>query len=259
MRFVLLGAAGFVAPRHLRAIKDLGHELVAVMDPHDSVGVLDSYFPECLYFREFEALDRFVEHEQRGEGIDWLSICSPNYLHEPQIRWGLRMGMNVLCEKPLVLNPENLDAIQALEEETGKRANCVLQLRHHPELQDWLKSGGTLVGPALLVNHAPRGRWYDYSWKGDPKKSGGRLMNIGVHYLDILLKIFGPFPWTGDVRVDITLQGPAERYLRIGEECIDFGGFTDLHTEVYRHALAGNGVGVEECRPALELVRRMDR
>lgn len=272
MRFALLGAAGYVAKKHLAAIKHVGGDLVACMDPHDSVGVLDAYFPDCRYFREFEPFDRFIEHSQRNhEPVEWLAIASPNYLHESQTRWGLRMGMNVICEKPLVLNPDNLDAIAEIERETGKRVFCVLQLRYHPDLAKIPHD----AKEADVVYHAIRGRWYGSSWKADESKSGGLLMNIGIHYFDLILRLFGPAVesecyyygdaykgklvcerGTADWQFSIR-EGPCRR-LKIGGQSIDLSeALRDLHNVVYEKAMQGEGAGIEDCRPALELVREM--
>ena len=271
-RFALLGAAGYVAGKHLEAIKHVGGDLVACMDPHDSVGVLDQHFPEARYFREFEALDRFIEKERRaGNPIGWLSICSPNHLHESQVRWGLRMGMNVICEKPLVLNPDNLDAIREIEDETGKRVFCCLQLRYHPDLENVPSD----AHKAEVVYHAIRGRWYGRSWKADPSKSGGLLMNIGVHYFDLLIRLFGPVMdctchtgidgyrgvlscERGYAEWDFSIREGPLRELTIGVATIDLSeALRTLHNRVYEEAMQGNGAGVEDCRPALELVRRL--
>ncbi|GAG49488.1 unnamed protein product, partial [marine sediment metagenome] len=176
MNFVLIGAAGFVAPRHMQAIKEVGGNLIAALDPHDSVGILDKYFPNCEFFTEFEQFDRFCEENKNK--IDWVSICSPNYLHDAHCRFGLRIGANVICEKPLVLRERNLDALKRLEEETGGRIYTVLQLR----LADIPSFGSAVENKGgEIIYITPRGKWYDYSWKADIRKSGGIIFNIGIH------------------------------------------------------------------------------
>jgi UDP-N-acetyl-2-amino-2-deoxyglucuronate dehydrogenase len=194
--FALIGAAGYIAPRHLKAIRDTGHRLVAAYDPQDSVGVLDSYFPETDFFTEFERFDRHLEKLKRGgQAIDYVSICSPNYLHDAHIRFGLRHGANVICEKPLVLNPWNAESLKINEIESGKRISTILQLRLHPaiiELKNKVIQG--FSGKKHLVDLTyitARGNWYYTSWKGDIQKSGGIATNIGIHFFDMLSWIFG--------------------------------------------------------------------
>ena len=278
MRFALLGAAGYVAPRHIKAIHETGHELVAVMDPHDAVGRLDAHFPECAYFREFEVFDRFIEKERRaGRPIEWLSVCTPNYLHEAHVRWGLRMGMDVVCEKPLCLKPKNIAAIEALEEETGKRVWSMLQLRHSEEM---IRLRGERLGAVKgdVMYWAPRGVWYQYSWKGDERKSGGLLANIGVHYFDMAIWLFGPVVqlevfhsdpahWTGvffherGARFEWSLatRAPYSRAVVIDGTLHEFANFkeSDLHTEAYRAIFRGEGTPISEARKSLELIERI--
>lgn len=290
MKFSLIGAAGYVAPRHMKAIKETGHELVAALDPNDSVGVIDSYFPEAHFFTEFERFDRHLEKIRRqGEGVDFVSICSPNYLHDAHIRFGLRIGANVICEKPLVLNPWNLDAIKEIEDEYPGKVYSVLQLRLHPNVVA-LKNKVETESAEKKYNvdleyFTSRGRWYHVSWKGDVKKSGGIVSNIGIHFFDMLIWIFGKVEnvelyehtdsrasgqlkleratvnWKlGVDKNDLPEQvkrngGTTFRSLKIeGEEFEFSGGFTDLHTLSYQNILNGNGYGLEETRAAIEVV-----
>src|SRR5262245_4770196 len=196
--FALTGAAGFVSPRHLKAIQDTGNRLVAAVDPHDAVGVLDRYSFDVRFFTEIERFDRHLEKLRRGpEGdrVHYVSICSPNYLHDAHIRLALRAGAHVICEKPLVIHPWNLDALEDLERETGRRVNTVLQLRLHPqliELRERLQSPGKDLHEVCLTYITARGRWYDVSWKGSDERSGGVVVNIGIHFFDLLLWLFGP-------------------------------------------------------------------
>lgn len=279
MRFAIIGAAGYIAPRHMQAIKDVGGELVAATDPHDSVGVLDRYNPECTYFREIERFDRHLEKlRQQNKGVDWIVVCSPNYLHDAHVRLGLRLGANVLCEKPLVINPWNLDALERIEESTGRRVYTVLQLRCHKEMERLRAEIGN-PRQVSLKYHTPRGRWYAASWKGDDRKSGGILCNIGIHLFDLLSWMFGPidnarsYDTGSDAYAAGFLEiGQAEIlwYLGIGRDkskptrtlCIDeaehnIEGFDGLHTEVYRRTLAGKGFGISDARPSIEIVRKL--
>jgi len=293
--FALIGAAGYIAPRHLKAIKDTGNKLVAALDKSDSVGILDSYFFDVAFFTEFERFDRHVEKLRRmGEEKrpHYVSICSPNYLHDAHVRFALRIGAAAICEKPLVLNPWNLDALAEMEKETGKRIYNVLQLRLHP----------SFISVREKVRHAPpgkkysieltyvvsRGNWYFASWKGDVNKSGGIGTNIGVHFFDVLMWIFGEVRhcevhladsrkmagvlelekaqvrWFLSVgREDLPPQAVREgrttyRSITIDGEKFEFSeGFTDLHTEVYRQILAERGFGIEEVRPSIDLVYKL--
>ena len=289
--FALLGAAGFVAPRHLKAIADTGNRLIAACDPYDSVGVIDTYFPDAAFFTEVERFDRFLEKQRRrgpGEGIQYLSICSPNYLHDAHVRLALRVGAHALCEKPLVLSPWNLDQLAALEAEYQQRIYTVLQLRLVPtvaQLKRELSSRPRQSKADVVLSYVTRrGRWYQVSWKGSEEKSGGLAMNIGVHLFDLILWLFGP---TEHVEVHhrdseraaglIELPGArvrwflsiAERDLpeetrragktayrsltRDGAEIEFSEGFADLHTRVYEDVLAGGGYGIEDARPSIEL------
>lgn len=194
--FALIGAGGYIAPRHMRAIKDTGNNLLAALDKHDSVGILDSYFPEADFFTEFERFDRHVEKLKRqGVKTDYVSVCSPNYLHDSHIRFGLRIGANVICEKPVVLNPWNIDALMEIEKETGNHVFVILQLRLHPAIIELKKKIDSLPpGKKHLIELTyitSRGHWYNTSWKGDIQKSGGIATNIGVHFFDMLMWIFG--------------------------------------------------------------------
>ena len=289
--FALTGAAGFVAPRHLKAIKDTGNELVAALDPHDSVGVLDRYFPDADYFREPERFDRHLDRLRRtrdARAVDCVAVCSPNYLHDAHVRLALRVSADVICEKPLVLNPWNLDALEELERETGKRVFTVLQLRAHPaliELRRSLQSAGSSRHKVSLTYITSRGSWYRYSWKGDVEKSGGLATNIGVHFFDLLIWLFGPVTGSRVIKSDgyrmsgqLELAGadvewllsvsrddlPAEavtagkttfRSIQVDGRDVEFSdGFTDLHTRVYEEMLAGRGFGIADARASIELV-----
>ena len=279
--FALIGAAGFVAPRHMKAIHDVGGRLVAALDPHDSVGVLDRYFPDCRFFTEFERFDRFCSRAaQNGNRIDYVVVASPNYLHDAHCRFGLRIGADVICEKPLVLYERNLDELLHLEEETGKRIYTILQLRLSLAAQA-LKKGLDGTGHTATVRyHTPRGRWYAYSWKGDVRKSGGLCTNIGVHLFDLLQWLFGDLDEIGECRqndqsVNGTLyfaRGQATfdlsidsmhrplRHITVDGEAMDMtSGFTNLHTESYREILTGNGFGIETARPAVTLCEALRR
>jgi len=293
-RFALIGAAGYIAPRHMKAIKDTGGVLVAALDKSDSVGILDSYFPEAAFFTEFERFDRYLEKLRReapSQAVDCLSIASPNYLHDAHIRFALRVGACAICEKPVVLNPWNVDALKAIEKEYGRRVFTVLQLRLHPVIRalkeriDRDASGRTY--DIELTNVTSRGRWYYYSWKGDEAKSGGIATNIGIHFFDILAWIFGGAAAGGnlvhlkepdriagflelrrarvrwylslresDLPDPCRLQGfRAYRQLKIDGEPLDFAeGFASLHTRVYEEVIAGRGFGLEDSRAGVEIV-----
>ncbi len=292
--FAITGVAGFVAPRHLKAIHDTGNCLIAAVDPHDSVGVLDRYGFEVRFFTEFERFDRHLEKLRRGpaEGrVHWVSICSPNYLHDAHVRLALRIGADALCEKPIVINPWNLDALQELEAETGRRVFTVLQLRHHPALRDLhaaLDRDGSAMHEVSLTYVAARGAWYDVSWKGSEERSGGLVLNIGVHFFDMLIWLFGrvlscevylraPHRVAGLVRLERAVvrwflsndvadlpcaPGPGGqtsfRSMTVDGRDIEFtDGFVDLHTRVYEETLAGRGFGIDEARPAIELAYRL--
>lgn len=293
--FALTGVAGYVAPRHLKAIKDTDHRLVAALDPFDSVGILDSYFPDCAFFTEYERFDRHLEKLRRRSDEDrvhYVSVCAPNHLHDAHIRTALRVGADAICEKPLVLNPWNLDALAELEAETGQRVWTVLQLRVHPALVA-LKRSLDAEPPdrkhrVVLTYVTARGAWYLRSWKGVTEKSGGVGTNIGVHFFDLLTWLFGPLErlethlsdertcsgYLEMARADVqwflsidaahvpeARRDEGERTFRSiqmdGEEIEFSGGFADLHTEIYRRTLVGEGFGIEDARAAIDIVRRI--
>jgi UDP-N-acetyl-2-amino-2-deoxyglucuronate dehydrogenase len=289
-QFALIGVAGYIAVRHLKAIKETGNNLVAALDKSDSVGILDSYFPQADFFVEYERFDRHIDKLRRqGAKIDYVSICSPNYLHDSHIRFALRSDAHAICEKPLVLNPWNIDALKIIEEETGKRISTILQLRLHPSLialRNSIAQGPPdVVCDVDLTYITARGHWYAMSWKGDAKKSGGVATNIGIHFFDILTWIFGgvrksvvhllrPDKAAGflalqrarvrwflsvdpaDLPPVVTDKGGRTfRSIRIGGREVEFSeGFADLHTESYRDILGGGGFRLEEAKPSIEIV-----
>lgn len=276
MKFALIGAAGYIAPRHLKAIKDIGGELVAAVDTHDSVGILDRYFPNAAFFTEFERFDRHLEKlRRRGEGVQFVSICSPNYLHDAHIRFAFRIGADAICEKPVVIKPHNIEALQELEGETGRRAWVILQLRLHPAIKALkeMVDSDRRIHKVNLTYCTPRGKWYHHSWKADESKSGGLAMNIGVHFFDMLQWVFGPAEeFKVDAKTSETVSGTAilskadvhwhlsisqgekRRSLLVDGNPIDFTeGFDELHTEVYRNILAGNGFGLDDAKNAIRI------
>ena len=289
-RFGLIGAAGYIAPRHLQAIKDTSNELVVAMDVNDSVGIMDSYFPEAEFFTEFEQFEAFVEDEKlAGRCLDYIAICSPNYLHLPHMKFALRNGINVICEKPLVLKASDLDDVMNYEKVYGARVNSILQLRLHPSilaLRDKVQSAKDgKVFDVELTYMTSRGKWYMRSWKGSDEKSGGVATNIGVHFYDMLHFIFGDVlknevhyrdartaagyleyerarvRWFLSIDTGLlpenALKGEKMTYRSItiaGDELEFSKGFTDLHTQSYARILAGNGYGVAENRAAIETV-----
>jgi len=292
-KFAITGVAGYIAPRHLRAIKDTDNILVAAADPHDSVGILDQYFPDAAFFTEIERFDRHLDKLRRsGNGIDYLSICSPNNLHDAHIRLALRNDAHAICEKPLVLNPWNLDLLEKLEEEYKRKIFSILQLRVHPSLislKDKIeKERKTSKHKVELTYVTSRGKWYDYSWKGDPQKSGGIATNIGIHFFDLLIWLFGK-PINYNILMNRTdkMKGELElesadvswflsidkkdlagdlirggkttyRSIKIDDKEIEFTeGFTELHTEVYRRTLNGNGFTISDARPSIEFVQKL--
>jgi len=291
--FVLIGAGGYIAPRHMKAIKDTGNNLLAALDKHDSVGILDSYFPEADFFTEFERFDRHVEKLRRqGIHTDYVSVCSPNYLHDSHIRFGLRIGADVICEKPVVLNPWNIDALIEIEKETGRNVYTILQLRLHPAiiaLREKIRKGPTDKKYSVKLHYiTSRGHWYHTSWKGDIQKSGGIATNIGVHFFDMLLWIFGDvkenkiLQHTNDTaagtlelekaNVDWFLSIDANtlpdevkkegkrtfRTLTIDGDAFEFSeGFTELHTRSYEEIIAGRGFPVSETKKAIEIVSKI--
>ncbi len=297
--FALTGIAGYIAPRHLQAIKDTGNLLVASLDPHDSVGILDRYFPNANYFSEFERFDRHLDRLKRSpdrQAIDYLTVCVPNYLHDAHIRLALRLGASAICEKPLVANPWQLDALQELESEVEGSVYGILQLRVHPALQKLRRelhqdlAQNKKRKQVTLTYITGRGPWYLYSWKGDHDKSGGIGTNIGIHFFDLLLWFFGkvqqsevylsePTVMSGmlelehadvtwflsidrqDLPPEVSEKGQTTyRSITIDGEEVEFShGFTDLHTRVYEATLEGNGFGLETNRPSIELVHQLRR
>ena len=288
--FALIGVAGYIAGRHIRAIKETGNNLLATLDPFDSVGAIDSYFPDADFFVEFERFDRHIDKLKRvGTRIDYVTICSPNYLHDSHIRFALRQGADAICEKPLVLNPWNLDALAEIEKETGKRIFNILQLRLHPSIialrEKVMNEPEDKIYDIDLSYITSRGNWYHISWKGNMEKSGGVATNIGVHFFDMLTWIFGPVKenivhlsdqkraagyltlekarvrWLlsidfDDLPGDIKERGQRTfRSITVDGEEIEFSdGFTDLHTKTYKNILAGKGYGLEESRRSIETV-----
>ncbi len=291
-RFAVIGVAGYIAPRHLQAIRDTGNLVVAACDPHDSVGVLDRYFYGTQYFQEFERLDRHAEKlRRRGEGIDYVSICSPNYLHDAHIRFALRIGAHAICEKPLVVNTWNIDPLEELAGERGKKIYPILQLREHPVIIDLRRKVAQepdTIHDVDLTYITSRGPWYLSSWKGRMEHSGGLASNIGIHFFDMLIWIFGdvknhevhlntPTTTAGYIELEKArvrwflsidrenLPAASEqenkttyRSLQIDGQELEFsGGFTDLHTEVYKKILADDSYSASDARPAIELARQI--
>lgn len=289
-RFALIGAAGYIAPRHLKAIKETGNTLSVAMDVNDSVGIMDSHFPDAEFFTEFEEFEAYVEDQKlEGNKLDYIAICSPNYLHAPHMKYALRNGIDVICEKPLVLNASDMDVLEKYQELYGAKVHSILQLRLHP----------AILALKEKVEHAPadkkfdvdltymtsRGKWYLKSWKGVSEKSGGVATNIGVHFYDMLYFIFGKIiknevhyrdektcsgyleyekarvRWFLSIDAnnlpENAIQGDKLTYRSItieGDELEFSGGFTDLHTQSYQRILEGNGYGLEENRAAIEIV-----
>ena len=292
--FALIGAAGYIAPRHMRAIKETGNQLIAALDPYDGIGIMDSHFPEASFFTEFERFDRFVDkwHRDGGNKINYISICSPNYLHDSHIRFALKNDADTICEKPLVLNPWNLDQLKLIENETGNKIYNILQLRLHPtiialkkKVQKELKEDPNKVYDVDLTYLTSRGKWYFVSWKGNEEKSGGIASNIGVHFFDMLSWIFGPVAenvvhlktaasnsgslklknanvrWFLSVNFkhlpeEIKTNGMTTfRSISVNGEEVEFsGGFTDLHTRSYEEILKGNGFGLDEAYGSINTV-----
>jgi len=292
-KFAITGVAGYIAPRHLQAIKDTGNELVAALDVHDSVGILDRYFPNTSFFAEFERFERHLERLKReGNQIDYLSICSPNFLHDAHIRLALRTGSDAICEKPIVLNPWNLDALEEIENETGQKVYNILQLREHEAIKNLKKKvereNKKEKHEIVLTYITSRGIWYDFSWKGAIEKSGGVATNIGVHFFDMLGWIFGKVKSNklymkekrkvsgflefekANVRWYLSLEKkdlpkeavdkgqPTFRSLLLDGEEFQFSqGFTDLHTKVYKSILEGKGFGITDARQSIEIVHKI--
>jgi len=290
-QFALIGAAGYIAPRHLRAIKETHHNLLAALDNFDSVGIMDSFFPNVDFFVEFERFDRHIEKLKREKGIklDYVSICTPNYLHDAHIRFALRSGADAICEKPLVLNPWNIKALKTIEKETDKRVNTILQLRLHESiiaLKQQVESGSKdKVYDVDLTYLTSRGHWYYTSWKGDLSKSGGIATNIGVHFYDMLAWVFGSLQkstvhvhthdraagylefkqarvrWFLSINYDLIpdeIKAKDQRTYRSitvdGKEIEFSGGFFDLHTKSYEKIIKGAGFGLEDAEASVQLV-----
>ena len=293
-KFALIGAAGYIAPRHMQAIKDTGNKLLAATDPSDSVGIIDSYFPEANFFTEFERFDRHIEKLKYDENIelDYVSICSPNYLHDSHMRFALRSGADAICEKPLVLNPWNIDKLKRIEENTSKKIYSILQLRVHPAIKKLrekiLSEKRDTKYEVELTYLTSRGNWYNASWKGNNEKSGGVATNIGVHFFDMLSWLFGEVEilrveqnnlntaagylefrnarvkWflstdASNLPDDLRVKGQRTyRSIRIDGQELEFsGGFTDLHTLVYKDILNGDGYGLNDARTAIEIVHKI--
>ena len=288
--FVLIGAAGYIAPRHMKAIRDTGYELVSAMDVNDSVGIIDSHFPEAQFFTDFELFDAHVNAERRaGRGLDYVSIASPNFLHSAHMQWALRAGSDAICEKPLVLHPEQIDELKAIEADTGRKIHTILQLRLHPAilaLRDRVAKMPTGEKADVDLTYiTSRGNWYLKSWKGLTEKSGGIATNIGVHFYDMLHFVYGKVQenivhlntptkaagyleyeharvrWflsldVNDVPAEERAQGKRTyRAVVASGENLEFSdGFTELHTRIYEDILSGGGFGVEEHRVAIETV-----
>ena len=301
LNFALIGAAGYIAPRHMKAIRETGNNLVAALDPYDGVGIIDSYFPEANFFIEPERFDRHLDKLRRladsggseaHRKVDYVSICSPNYMHDSHIRLAMRNDAFAICEKPIVLNPWNLDALHEIEKETGKKVYTILQVRLHPVIKTLrekiLNSPDKKVYNVDLTYITSRGKWYYRSWKGNIEKSGGIATNIGIHFFDLLTWIFGevqentvhllqPEKAAGVLHLkkarvrwflSLDYQDNPEaikdkgirtfRSLTVENEEIEFSdGFTDLHTESYRHLLAGNGFGIKEARSSIEIAHQI--
>lgn len=289
--FVLIGAAGYVAPRHFKAIKDTGNRLVAAYDPFDNVGIIDSYFPDTAFFTEFERFDRHIS-KQQGKVVNYVTVCSPNYLHDSHIRFGLRIGADVICEKPMVLNPHNAEALLEFEKSSGKKINNILQLRLHPniiKLKEQIDKGpAEKIYDFDLTYITSRGNWYYASWKGDLAKSGGIATNIGIHFFDMLVWLFGDVKantvhihthdraagylefararvrWFLSINADTLPAHVKEKGARTyrsmtleGKEIEFSDGFADLHTAAYAGVLAGRGFGVADALPSIRIVHQI--
>ena len=292
--FALIGASGYIAPRHMQAITDTGNNLVAALDPYDGIGIMDSHFPQASFFTEFERFDRFVDkyHRENEKKIEYMAIATPNYLHDAHIRFALRSGADAICEKPLVLNPHNIDQLKVIENETGKKVNNILQLRLHPSIialkekvAKELEQNPSKIYDIDLTYLTSRGKWYFVSWKGDEAKSGGIASNIGVHFYDMLCWIFGDVEenivhlktpdtnaggfklkhanvrWFLSVNYNYIPQDVKEsglttfRSITVDGDEIEFsGGFKDLHTRSYEEILKGNGFGLDEAYGSIRTV-----
>ena len=293
-RFALIGASGYIAPRHMQAITETGNELVAALDPYDGIGIMDSHFPQASFFTEFERFDRFIDkyHRENDKKIDYMAITTPNYLHDAHIRFALKSGADAICEKPLVLNPHNIDQLKVIEQETGRKVNNILQLRLHPSIialkekvSKELIDNPNKIYDIDLTYLTSRGKWYFVSWKGDESKSGGIASNIGVHFYDMLCWIFGDVEenivhlktpdanagsfklkhanvrWFLSVNYDyipeeVKAAGQTTfRSITVDGNEIEFsGGFKDLHTRSYEEILTGNGFGLDEAYGSIRTV-----
>jgi UDP-N-acetyl-2-amino-2-deoxyglucuronate dehydrogenase len=294
--FALIGAAGYIAPRHMQAIKATGNRLIASLDKSDSVGIIDSYFPNTSFFTEFERFDRHLERQRRSNGnkVDFVSICSPNYLHDAHIRFALRINADAICEKPIVLNPWNMDALDQISSETGKKIYTILQLRLHPsivELREKIANSPSDTKHDIDLTYiTSRGKWYMVSWKGDVEKSGGVATNIGIHFFDMLQWIFGDVQYNilhvdertraggylelekARIRWFLSLdrhdlpepandgQPATFRSIKVDGQEIEFsGGFADLHTESYDAILLGNGFQLDDARTSVQIASDIRR
>ena len=288
MNFGLIGASGYIAKRHVQAIKHINGDLLMLADPHDNVGYIDGFFPNASYYREIERFDRNLDRlYQEGNAIDYVSICTPNYLHDSHIRLALRNNSNVICEKPLVLKTEHLMLLKNLEDAYGKKINTILQLRHHEKIINLKKriSNSSQRHQVKIKYITPRGNWYDYSWKGTKDKSGGILFNIGIHFFDMLIWVFGSstnFNVTnknkksfGNIQLekaDVTFELSIDyndlpykdwtpfRSITIDGEELDFSvGFTELHNTSYEHIINNRGYGIDDIFQATDLIEKMTR
>ena len=295
--FIIIGAAGYIAPRHMKAIKETNNDLIAAYDPYDGIGIIDSYFPDASFFTEFERIDRFVDllKSEARKSIDYVSICSPNYLHDSHIRFALRNNSHAICEKPLVLNTWNIDRLIKFEQEYNKKVYTILQLRYHPSIiklknkvNKILKTNQDKVFDIDLTYMTSRGQWYLYSWKGDISKSGGIATNIGVHFFDMLSWIFGDcidlqtnvkkedvnagilkfknanVRWFLSINSKYLIQNCGDKDLKtfrsisVDNQEVEFSdGFTDLHTTSYIDILKGKGFGLEDAKPSIEIVSKI--
>jgi len=279
MRFAIIGVGGYIAPKHLQAIRETGNELVAACDIHDSVGIMDGYFPDADFFTEVERFERHLEKLKReGRPIDYLSICTPNYLHDAHIRLGLRVGADVICEKPVTIKPHNLIAVSDLAKELGLKVHTIMQLRLHPQTNKIVEElDGRDTHEIEVMYTAPRGKWYDYSWKGDENKSGGLVYNLGIHFLDLLIYLFGkpidahrerPLKensvggWVNFERANAiwnlsTTSGPT-RVILVDGKRYDFGAINGLHIDCYKSILQNHEMfGIDTSYEAIKLAERI--
>lgn len=290
--YALIGAAGYIAPRHMRAIAETGGNLLVAYDPNDSVGIIDSHFPDAHFFTEFEQFDRYIDEARRsGQGVDFVAICSPNYLHDAHCRFAMRGGADAICEKPLVLDPSDIDGLARIEHDTGRRISTILQLRLHPAIVALREryANSNKRHKVELTYIASRGRWYHASWKGEDGKSGGVATNIGVHFFDMLGFVFGAVSrneahlreperaagsleceradvsWflsidRGDLPENVRGKKTTFRSIKVDGEEIEFSeGFTDLHTRSYEEILAGRGFGLDNVRTSIDIVSTFRR